>query len=81
VTWELPWNYGPNLMPRRYFLRETTLAETNKPAASGARPAPERPLEVWRFMWRFILIVMRALARFADARKAVVEAWRAANSS
>jgi hypothetical protein len=64
-------------MPRRYFLRETTLAETNKLAASGARPAPERPLAVWRFM----LIVMRAMARFADARKAVVEAWCAADSS
>src|SRR5688500_17390040 len=71
-------------MPRRYYLRETAPAQTvepNKSAASGARsapdkPTPQRPLETWRVM----LIVLRALKSFTEARKAVLEAWRAADS-
>ena len=81
--WELLTNYGDNPKPRRYYLREPAVApDVEKPPKSIARNArtatTAEPAK--RNDWhRFLLILMRALAPFPDAKDAVVAAFRGAS--
>jgi hypothetical protein len=72
--WALPSNYGDNPMPRRYFLREpvAVVVEAEK---SAKEPQPAKRND-WH---RFLLILMRALAPFPEAKDAVVAAFRGAS--
>ena len=62
--WVIRDNYGDDPAPRRYFLRE----KTDEPA-----PADDQPDLEWK---SFSVILMRALMPFAEAKAAVLEAFR-----
>jgi hypothetical protein len=62
--WVIQDNYDDRPAPRRYFLRE----EADEPAAAGDQPDLD-----WK---SFSVILMRALMPFAEAKAAVLAAFR-----
>ena len=65
MTWAMPTIFGDDPEPPRYFVRETAPIEKTK-----------SELPDWR---QFVLVVMRALLPFPEAREAVVLAFREAS--
>ena len=62
--WVIRDNYGDDPAPRRYFLREKRTED---------EPAEDQPDLDWK---SFSVILMRALMPFAEAKAAVLEAFR-----
>jgi hypothetical protein len=63
--WVMPTNYGEDAAPPRYFVEERETVATTK------TESPD-----WR---QFVLVVMRALLPFPEARQAVLTAFREAS--
>ena len=70
---EVTTNYGPNPAPPRYVYLGKRQIEEPKPEPPRAKAETHKPIE-----WSdFILILMRTLLPFPDARDAVLAAVRA----
>lgn len=68
----MPTNYGTPAPPR-YFLREREPEETIEPEGEKESSGSE-----WR---QFIVVLMRALLPFAEAKEAVLAAFREAGAN
>ena len=76
--WAMPTNYGDDPAPPRYFLikREKPEEEAAEAPAESPKQAKTKTLD-WR---QFVLVLMRALVPFPEARDAVVVAFRDAGA-
>ena len=74
--WAMPTNYGDDPAPPRYFLIKREKVEAAEEPAQSSKPAKATGLD-WR---QFVLVVMRALVPFPEAREAVKAAFWAAGA-
>jgi hypothetical protein len=76
--WAMPTNYGDDPAPPRYFLikREKPEEEAADAPVESPNQAKSQGLD-WR---QFVLVVMRALVPFPEARDAVKAAFWAAGA-
>ena len=76
--WAMPTNYGDDPAPPRYFLikHEKPEEETAQAPAENPKRGKTQGLD-WR---QFVLVLMRALVPFPEARDAVVMAFRNAGA-
>ena len=74
--WAMPTNYGDDPAPPRYFLIKREEPEVAEAPAESPKRAKTQGLD-WR---QFVLVLMRALVPFPEARDAVVVAFRNAGA-
>jgi hypothetical protein len=74
--WAMPTNYGDDPAPPRYFLIKREKPEVTEAQAESPKQARSQGLD-WR---QFVLVVMRALVPFPEARDAVKAAFWAAGA-